>query len=73
MGHTHPTAVNAVLCSDRAEALSEESSYLRRVLPRGIRGYLRQGDVTGLAKAGMVLAGVATTGLGFTLGLVRSR
>jgi GT2 family glycosyltransferase len=59
--------------SDRVEALSEESSYLRRVLPQGIRGYLRQGDVTGLAKAGMVLAGVASTGLGFTLGLVRSR
>ncbi|GAA3398745.1 glycosyltransferase family 2 protein [Cryptosporangium minutisporangium] len=59
--------------SDRAEALSEESNYLRRVLPQGIRAYLRQGDAVGLAKAGMVLAGVATTGLGFALGLVRSR
>ncbi|SHN47574.1 glycosyltransferase family 2 protein [Cryptosporangium aurantiacum] len=59
--------------SDRAEALSEESSYLRRVLPAGMRAYLRQGDAAGLAKAGMVLVGVAITGLGFTLGLVRSR
>ncbi|MFG1928444.1 glycosyltransferase family 2 protein [Cryptosporangium sp. NPDC048952] len=50
-------------------ALSEESSYLRRVLPRGLRAYLLQGDVT---KAGMVLAGVASTGVGFALQLART-
>ncbi|MFI5958147.1 glycosyltransferase family 2 protein [Cryptosporangium sp. NPDC051539] len=57
--------------SDRAAALSEESSYLRRVLPRGLRAYLRQGDARGLARAGMVVAGVASTGLGFALQLAR--
>lgn len=57
--------------SDRVEALSEESSYLRRVLPRGLRAYLRQGDAAGLAKAGMVVAGAATTGLGFGVGLAK--
>lgn len=55
--------------ADRAAALSEESSYLRRVLPRGVRDYLLRGDV---AKAGMVLAGVASTGVGFALQLART-
>lgn len=58
---------------EKAEALSEERSYPRTVLPQGVRGYLRQRDAIGLAKASMVVAGVASTGLGFTVGLVKAR
>jgi GT2 family glycosyltransferase len=60
----------------RAEILGPERRYVRRVLPRavlaGIRAYTHDGDAGGLARAGVVIAVLAVTALGYLQSLWQS-
>jgi hypothetical protein len=59
----------------RQEKLQSERDYLRRTLPSGIFAGLwaaaRHGDVSGLLKAGAIVAGVASAAIGVISGMVR--
>jgi GT2 family glycosyltransferase len=59
-----------------ADGLSSERAYVARVLPagiaRGVADALR-GDPFGLVRAAVIVAGVALTGAGYVVGVVRAR
>jgi glycosyltransferase involved in cell wall biosynthesis len=57
-----------------ADGLASEVAYTREVLPRGIRrgvtDFMQRRDSSGLARAGAILAGLASTTAGYLWGLV---
>lgn len=58
------------------DGLSEERRYTRETLPAAVGAGLRdavRGDISGLARAVMVLAGLALTALGYAIGRLRRR
>lgn len=62
------------LSSGRADGLSAERDYVRRVLPRGVAryvGHALRGDLSGAGRAAAVIAGLLTTALGFALATAR--
>ena len=57
------------------DALSSERTYATRTLPTGVlRGFrdLARGDISGLARAGAIIAGLAVTTTGYIYGRLRS-
>ena len=59
-----------------SDGLSEERRYTRETLPAAVAAGLRdavRGDLAGLARAAMVLAGLATTAAGYASGRLRRR
>lgn len=59
--------------SGTRDGLSSERAYVATVLPRGVARGVRgaRRDPWGVARAGMIVAGVAATGLGYVAGRVR--
>jgi GT2 family glycosyltransferase len=57
-------------------ALATERAYVTRTLPAAVFEHLvaaARGDVAGIARAGAIVAGVALTGAGYLVGLLRPR
>lgn len=57
-------------------SLSTERAYVRKTLPAGVGRGLRdaaRGDLSGLLRAGTIVAGLAVTGAGYLMGLVTRR
>jgi GT2 family glycosyltransferase len=56
------------------DALATERSYVARTLPAGVARGLRdaaRGDATGLARAGLIVAGLCLTAAGYAIGTLR--
>lgn len=57
------------------DSLSTEKSYTLRILPKGvlkgIRDFLFRADVSGLARASAIVAGLFTTGFGYLVGIIK--